>query len=675
MKTESAKKVKLSKWIDKTYPVIMRKTMIIRFNPKIITLFLLLFITASAFCQAILPKLVSDGVVLQRDAEVKIWGWASKGEKVSIHFMGISYHAMANQDGEWEVMLANLKAGGPYEMQIDASNSITINDILVGDVWVCSGQSNMGLSLGMLRHIYKNEIEQMDNPFIRQFFTYPGTNFKEREKDFRFGRWQDADSNSIRGLTAVGYFFAKKLYEEYRVPIGLINSSMGGSSAEAWISEESIKAFPIYYEQLQRFKEEGYIDRIKQQDDQRVSIWNRLLKQNDEGFKSTQKTWFDPKFNASDWETTHVPGYWANTKLGNVNGVVWFRKKIDVPQDMVGKPALIKLGRIVDCDTVFINGKFIGSTGSQYASRVYKISDDILKEGKNTIVIRVINYIRKGGFVPGKEYELAGGNNKINLEGEWKYKLGSSAEPLEDRLFLGKIPSGLFNAGIAPILNYRIKGVLWYQGESNTSRAFEHYDLFKLLIKDWRHNWQQGNFPFLYVQLPNFVEVNIERTRYDWAIFRESQLKALVIPNTGMAVTIDVGEYNDIHPKLKKPVGERLALAVRKVAYGEKDIVYSGPIYKSMKIEGNKIILKFSQVGSGLRAKNGNKLNCFEICGINNEYFPAEAEINNDKIIVWSDKVAAPVAVRYAWANNPEGANLYNKEGLPATPFRTSELY
>ncbi|MEJ2545876.1 MAG: sialate O-acetylesterase, partial [Calditrichaceae bacterium] len=405
----------------------------------------------------------------------------------------------------------------------------------------------------------------MDNHFIRQFFTFPGTNFKERQKDFRFGRWQHADSNSLRGLTAVGYFFAKSLYEKYKIPIGLINSSMGGSSAEAWISEESIKAFPIYWEQLQRFKEDGYIERINKQDDERVSMWNRVLKQNDEGYKNPQQTWFDPKLDTSDWETMHLPDYWANTKLGNVNGVVWFRKDIDIPANWVGKPALIKLGRIVDCDTVFINGKFIGSIGSQYAPRAYKISDDVLKEGKNTIVIRVINYIRKGGFVPGKEYGLTAGSNKINLEGEWQYKLGATAEPLEDRLFLGKVPSGLFNAGIAPVLNYRIKGVVWYQGESNTSRAFEHYDLFKLLIKDWRQNWQQGDFPFLYVQLPNFVEVNIERTQYDWAIFRESQLKALIIPNTGMAVTIDVGEYNDIHPKRKKPVGERLALAAQKI--------------------------------------------------------------------------------------------------------------
>ncbi len=634
-----------------------------------------LFISFSGFCQVKLPKLISDGMVLQRDAKVKIWGWASYGEKIKIHFLDSTYQTKANRDGEWEVILSNLKIGGSYVMQIDASNSITINDILVGDVWVCSGQSNMGVTLGTVRDIYKDEIEHLDNPFIREFFTFPGTNFKEHEKDFRFGRWEHADSQNVRTITAVGYFFAKYLYEKYKVPIGLISSNMGGSSAEAWISEESIKSFPMYYEELLRFKDPGYMEKINKQDNERVASWNNLIRENDEGLKDSQHTWFDPKLNTLDWDTTHVPGYWTDTKLGSMNGVVWFRKEINIPPDMVGKPAVIKLGRIFDCDTVFINGKFVGTTGSQYAPRVYKIPENLLKEGSNIIVVRDISYIHHGGFVPGKEYDISTGDKKINLEGEWKYKIGTVAEPLEDRLFTGKIPTGLFNAGIAPILNYRIKGVVWYQGESNTSRAFEHYDLFKLLIKDWRKNWHQGNFPFLYVQLPNFVEVNVEDTKYDWAYFRESQLKALAIPNTGMAVTIDVGEYNDIHPKHKKPVGYRLALAAEKVAYGEKNIVYSGPIYKSMKIEGSKIVLSFSNTGSGLVAKGGGKLKCFEICGIDDEFYPAEAKIENNKVIVFSDKVTEPVAVRYAWANNPEEVNFYNKEGLPASPFRTSDLY
>jgi sialate O-acetylesterase len=622
-----------------------------------------------------LPRLVGDGMVLQRDTPVRIWGWASDGEKIVIHFVGSTYITAANKNGEWEVTLSGLKAGGPYAMQIDGSNSITISDVLVGDVWVCSGQSNMGLMLGSLGHVYHNEIEQSDNPFIRQFMVFPGTSFQGRETEFKFGKWMHANPQNVRSFTAVGYFFAKRLYEAYKVPIGLINASLGGSSTEAWISEESLKSFPKYHQEAERFRDPGLLKRINRQDDERVGNWNIQVRQNDEGYKDSLNVWWNPNLAASGWDTMYVPGYWADSRIGPVNGVVWFRREFIVPAAMVSKPAMLKLGRIVDADSVFIDGTFIGTTGSQYAERNYKVPANLLKEGVNTIVVRVINYVRHGGFVPGKQYELSVDDNRINLAGEWKYRVGATAEALEDRLFTGKIPTGLFNNMIAPMLPYRIKGVLWYQGESNTSRAFEHFELFKLLIHDWRQNWHQGDFPFVYAQLPNFVEVNIETTQYDWAYFRESQLKALSIPGTGMAVSIDIGEWNDIHPVDKMDFGYRLALAAQKVAYGQKDIVFSGPVYSSMKVQNRKAILSFSNVGGGLVAKNGVTLRYFEICGSDNKFFPAKAKIVHNTIVVWSDSVRSPVAVRYAWANNPEGANLYNKEGLPASPFRTSELY
>jgi sialate O-acetylesterase len=643
---------------------------------KLKNLILFLFlIPVISYSQVRLPKLISDGMVLQRETNVKIWGWASADEKIVIQFIGSTYHTSANSNGEWEVMLPELKAGGPYVMQINASNSTTINDILVGDVWVCSGQSNMQFSMRGLVTIYPDDIKNSENQFIRQFMVSQGFSLKAKGTDFRSGKWQYANPNSVLNFTAAGYYFAKKLYEIYKVPIGLINASVGGSSAEAWISEESIKTFPKYFEDVQKFKAAGYIEKINKMDNERVRNWNRQLRQNDEGYINPQKSWYDPELDTGDWETMHVPGYWADTKAGPVNGVVWFRRKINIPASVVGTHAILKLGRIADADSVFINGRFVGSTGSQYSERTYKIPADLLKEGENTIVVRVINYIRHGGFVPGKQYNILANNDTVNLEGEWKYRVGAAVEPLEDRLFTGKIPTGLFNSMIAPMLNYSIKGVLWYQGESNTSRAFEHYDLFKLLIKDWRYNWHQGNFPFLYVQLPNFVEVNVETTKYDWAYFRESQLKALSIPHTGMAVSIDIGEGNDIHPVNKKDLGYRLALVAQKTAYGEKGIVYSGPIYESMKISNNKVILAFKNAGKGLTSKNNEELKCFEICGVDNEYFPAKAKIVKDKIIVWNDDVINPVAVRYAWANNPLRPNLYNKEGLPASPFRTSELY
>jgi sialate O-acetylesterase len=632
-------------------------------------------VSNTLFGRVQLPELISDGMVLQRDTDVKIWGWASDSEKITIHFNQSTYQTMANKNGEWELTLSGLKAGGPYNMQIDASNSITIHNIVIGDVWICSGQSNMGVPLGWLSNVYKDDIEKSENPFIRQFMAPWEISFIECKKNFKLSGWQSANPENTHNFTAVGYFFAQKIYEAYKVPIGLITAAMGGSSTEAWISEEAIKTFPKYYEDAQRYKNPGFLEQVNMLEDKRISKWNKLLRQNDEGYKNPELTWRDPKLNTSDWETMQVPGYWADTKLGYINGVVWFRKNFNILSDMVNKPATLKLGRIVDIDSVFINGQFVGTMGSQYAQRIYTIPKDLLIEGENTIVVRVVNNIRKGGFVPGKQYEISVDEKIIDLKGEWAYRLGATVDQLEEHLFTGKISTGLFNGMIAPMLNYRIKGVLWYQGESNTSRAFEQYDLFKLLIKDWRHQWQQGDFPFLFVQLPNFVEVNFETTQYDWAYFRESQLKALSIPNTGMAVTIDIGEWNDIHPVNKKDAGYRLAYAAQKVAYGEKRIVYSGPIYQSMKINGNKIILTFANIGSGLISQNGGELKCFEICGVNNVFFLAQAKIEKDKIIVWSDEVAKPVAVRYAWANNPEGANLYNREGLPASPFRTSELY
>jgi sialate O-acetylesterase len=635
--------------------------------------FLFFLIPVLSFSQVKLPKLVSDGMVLQRDANIRIWGWASNSEKVTIHFIDASYNTTSNSKGEWEVMLPKLKAGGPYKMQIDAGNSITISDILIGDVWLCSGQSNMQSSLRFLQN-YQDEISKSENTNIRQFMVGSGFKLGDMETDYRSGSWQSANPKNVLNFTAIGYFFAKKLYDTYKVPIGLINASVGGSSAEAWISEESIKEYPKYYEDVQRYKVPGYFDRINKQDDERVKNWNNLARENDQGYKNGQK-WSDPELNTSGWETMHVPGYWADTKVGNVNGVAWYRREIDIPAEMAGKSGIIKLGRIVDADSVFINGQYVGGIGMQYAPRAYKIPENLLKLGKNTIVVRIINYIHHGGFVPGKQYEISANDKTISLEGDWKYRIGATAEPLEDRLFTGKIPTGLFNSMLAPMLNYTIKGAIWYQGESNTSRASEHFDLFKLLIKDWRSHWHQGDFPFLYVQLPNFVEVNVETTKYDWALFRESQLKALAIPKTGMAVTIDIGEFNDIHPVQKKPVGERLALVAQKVAYGDNKVVFSGPIYKSSEIKGNQVTLSFTNIGSGLMSKNNEELKCFEICGIDNIFYPAKAKIVNNKIVVVSEKVDKPVAVRYAWANNPEGTNLYNKEGLPASPFRTSDLY
>jgi sialate O-acetylesterase len=644
-----------------------------KMNIKILGCCIILTIFQTAFCQVRLPLLISDGMVLQRDANVKVWGWAEAGEKVTINFNGKTYDAAAGSDGKWTVTLSELKAGGPYNMEINGDNHITLKNILIGDVWVCSGQSNMELPMDRVKDKYPDVIARCDNPNIRQFIVPKRYDFQTPQENLQSGNWESANPQSVLHFTAVGYFFAKALYEKYNVPIGLINASLGGSPAQAWMSEDALKAFPEYIETAEKYKDSNYVNQIKEKDKAVNDAWYSRLGQLDKGLAKGEKQWFDPNFDSSGWSTMKLPGYWEDEGLGKVNGVVWFRKEIDVPASMTGKPAKLLLGCIVDADTVYINGTIAGTTSYQYPPRNYDIPSDMLKAGKNIIVIRVVNTTGRGGFVKDKPYQLTAAGQTIDLKGQWQYKLGAVMDPLPGPTFIQWQPLGLYNGMIAPLLNYSIKGVIWYQGESNTGKPLEYQKLFTALIADWRQKWNQGDFPFLYVQLANFMQAQDQPSESGWAMLREAQLKTLAVPNTGMAVITDIGEWNDIHPLNKEDVGKRLALAAQKIAYGDKKVVYSGPIYKSMKIEGNKIIITFTNIGGGLVAKGGDELKYFALAGADKKFLWAKTKIEADKVVVWNDQLANPVYVRYAWADNPQGANLYNKEGLPAASFRTDE--
>lgn len=657
-------------------------------KPTRLVIIFFLFITFPAYSQVKLPKLVSDGMVLQRGVNIKIWGWAGKDEKVSVHFINSTYNTVANNKGDWSITLPKMEAGGPYEMKIEASNSITVHDIMIGDVWVCSGQSNMELWMKRVSWNYPGEIARSENKYIRQFKVPDSYNFNSPQEDIRpgdlpagQGSWKIASPENTPDFSAAAYFFGKYLYEKFKVPVGLINSSLGGSPIESWISAGALKKFPKYYNEAEMFRDSSLIKKIEAADDARINAWYTELWKVDEGNKDKQQMWYDPSLNTSGWDSMKVPGYWANeAKLGWVNGVVWFRKKVDIPSTMAGKQAKLILGRIVDADSAYVNGVFVGTIGYQYPPSRFDIPAGLLKAGDNIITVRVISNAGRGGFVPDKLYAVVANGDTVNIAGEWKFRLGAIMPPLAGQTFIRWKPLGLYNAMIAPLLNYRIKGVIWYQGESNADRPKDYHKLFVTLIKNWREKWEEGNFPFLFVQLPNFMAAKSEPSESNWALLREAQLKTLSVPNTGMAVTYDIGEWNDIHPLDKKDVGYRLFLAAEKLAYGNNNVVYSGPVYKSMKIaqrtpygEGSKIILSFTHVGGGLIAKGGSKLNYFAICGADKKFVWANAKIEGSKVVVWNDEVPKPVAVRYAWADNPEGANLYNKEGLPASPFRTED--
>ncbi|HQG45167.1 MAG TPA: sialate O-acetylesterase, partial [bacterium] len=393
----------------------------------------------------------------------------------------------------------------------------------------------------------------------------------------------------------------------------------------------------------------------------------------DQGFAG-ERPWSDPRCDSSSWPVMTLPGYWADAGLGPINGVVWFRREFTLPDSLAGQPAKLYLGRIVDSDSVYLNGTFVGTTSYQYPPRRYTVPARLLRAGSNTLVVRVVSKIGRGGFVTDKSYELVAGGATIDLKGQWHYQVGAVMEkPLPDPTFFQWKPLGLFNGMIAPLLPYAIKGVIWYQGEANTSRPQEYRTLFPALIADWRNHWRQGDFPFLFVQLPNFMEPRSDPSESRWAELREAQFRSLAVTRTGMAVAIDIGEWNDIHPLNKEEVGRRLALAARRIAYGEKKLVWSGPLYRSMKIRGNRIVLSFDHADGGLVARGGGAPGAFAIAGADGHYLWAKAEIRGDKVVVWNDSIARPAAVRYAWADNPLGANLCNAAGLPASPFCTEK--
>lgn len=639
--------------------------------------FLLLFafclLCSAVFAQVQLPKLVSDGMVLQRNQELTIWGWASPDEDVTLTFMNEEYSTSADDHGSWEIQFPPQKAGGPYEMIFKGINQITVKNILFGDVWVASGQSNMELWMGRVRYTYEDEIQNSENSEIRQFMVPDQYDFNRTHRDFENGEWQSAGPETILEFSAVAYFFAKELHDRYNVPIGIINAAVGGSPVESWMSEESLKEFPDAYEELQKFKDEDLIQQIQEEDQERIGNWYSKLNQKDEGLNANPE-WSQPNVDDSGWGEMNLPGYWSEeTPIGDQNGVVWFRKEIDVPERMTGKPARLWMGRIVDQDSVFVNGQLVGTTGYQYPPRRYHLDSNVLKEGTNEIAVRVINSSGRGGFVPDKPYYLAVKKDTLHLNGDWKYKLGASMEPLASQTFVRWKPAGLFNRMITPLLDYSIKGVIWYQGESNTGEPYEYEKRFSTMIQTWRENWNQDNFPFLFVQLANYMETSDELVQSNWAELRQAQLNTLELPNTGMAVTIDVGEWNDVHPLNKKDVGHRLALQARKIAYGEEELVAGGPIPERSMFHSSEVIIQFKNVGNGLTTFNGKPPQYFAISDDGENFVWADTEIMENSIRVWNHEISNPVAVRYAWANNPESANLTNHKGLPATPFEVTK--
>lgn len=610
-----------------------------------------------------------DHAVLQQGIKVPVWGTADPGELVTVTMAGQTVSATAGSDGKWLVRLSPLAAGGPHVLTMAGKNTIVLDDILVGEVWVCGGQSNMERQLGPRPGQqpitdWEKEVAAASYPQIRHFGVAQTQSITPLSAVK--GTWRVCSPETVKDFSAVGYFFGRDVHSAKHVPVGLIHASWGGTSAEAWTGEEALNRLPQMAEtvaQLTQFKADPV--KARREYEVRLEAW---FGANDPGSAqgTSFKPWGDPALDLGGWKTMAVPGLWEDAGEPELNGVVWFRRTFELPDNVGNVAAELYLGMVDDIDTTFVNGVKVGTTTGYNVARKYTLPAGVLKGGRNVIAVRVLDTGGGGGIWGSERLQLVLPHvPPIGLDGRWRYRVGAKLEdiPPPPNSITGDVntPTVLFDGMISPLLPYAIRGVVFYQGEANAGRAMQYRTLFPGLIDGWRKAWGQGEFPFLFVQIAPFVEMPPE--------LREAQFLAWqYTPNSAMVVTTDCGDAHDIHPAHKQPVGQRLALAARALAY-DKHVEYSGPLFKAMRVGGNKVTLVFSHLGGGLVAKGG-ALKGFTIAGRDDVFHPAQAEIRDNTVVVTSKAVRRPTAVRYGWANVPDG-NLFNKAGLPASPFRT----
>jgi sialate O-acetylesterase len=636
---------------------------------RVIVFIAVWWISLPCSANILLPKIFGDNMVLQRNKPITIWGYAESNERVTVQFRQQTRKTRADKSGKWVVVFSPEEAGGPLDLTLTGKNSIVLRNVLVGEVWICSGQSNMEWNVRNTRNA-EVEIANAKYPQIRQFLV-PKTIASSPKDDFPGGTWSTCEPENVGNFTAVGYFFARELFTELNVPIGLVNTSWGGTHSETWTSRDA-------FEQSEEFREMiagmPALDLDALAKERHTVLMHKLRDMNISLPAKNVDQWKNGDYNDNAWSVMTLPNLWEQQGLDGVDGQVWYRKTIHIDAADAGKDAMLSLAMIDDSDETFVNGIKVGATINQYnQQRSYPVRSGILKTGSNVIAIRVDD-TGGGGGVYGKPEDLKlsfAGGSTLSLAGEWKYAVENVAMS-NNTVGPNSYPTLLFNAMIHPILKLGIRGAIWYQGESNAGRAYQYRKAFPLMITDWRNHWGQGDFPFYYVQLASF-DANHGNSAIgsSWAELREAQAMTLALPNTGMAVTIDIGEATDIHPRNKQDVGKRLAAIALRRDYG-KNTVFSGPTFSGMKVDGDKIRVSFDNLGGGLlvRDKYGY-LKGFEVAGNDQKFHYAKAWVDGNEVVVSTTLVGDPVAVRYAWADNPEDANLYNKEGFPAAPFRS----
>jgi sialate O-acetylesterase len=642
-------------------------------------------VAASAVADVKVPALVGDHMVLQQGATVRLWGTAAAGETIRVDVAGTGGTTVADAHGAWEVGFGPVKAGGPHVLTIKGSNTLQFSDVWFGEVWVASGQSNMEFPLSSARG--SDAFLAEGCPKIR-LFQVAKTPSLETKTDVD-GAWTACDAKTAPAFSAVALFFGSELVRSLDVPVGLIHSSWGGTPAEAWTSRGTLAAIPALKHYTESLDVSPESEAAARDYTAKLAEWEA---RNYPAYvlpAAPAPGWAEPDPSSPAWETMSLPRYWESAGL-DIDGAVWFRKAIEVPAAWAGRDLTLSLGPVDDFDVTYVNGEKVGGIGPETpryweTPRIYPVPGRLLRAGRNWIAVRAFDHYGQGGF-GGRPAQMslqlanqAASETSVPLDGTWEYRVELRLPPTHpDFSTQPQAPPGpnnpstptvLFGGMIAPLTPYAIRGAIWYQGEANTDRAFEYRTLFPALIGDWRAAWREPDMPFLFVQLANFQPAVAEPGESAWAELREAQLRTLSLEHTGMAVTIDIGEADDIHPKNKADVGHRLAQAALAGTYGH-DVVPSGPLYESATRDGDALRLRFRNA-AGLTARGGSPTG-FAIAGEDRKWHWADARIDGESVVVGSPDVASPIAVRYGWADNP-ACNLYNADGLPASPFRTDD--
>ena len=628
--------------------------------------------------KVVLPSVFTDNMVLQQKTDITFYGDATKNKQLTVKtgWNGKEYYTEADGQGKWSLKIPTPAAGGPYEITFSDGKKLQLKNVMIGEVWFCSGQSNMEMPVAGWGKVmnYEQEIAEAAYPAIRLFQVKKNTSLAPlKEVESTLGGWQECSSATVPEFSALAYFYARALWKELNVPIGVIDCTWGGTPAEAWTSHETLRQVMGFREEMDKLERLGFDpNRMEQAYSEERAHWQSLFTEKDKGMENGKLCWTAPSLSEEDWQTISLPGYWEGKGLKDFDGIIWFRRSLEIPAEWAGKPLTLRLGMIDDEDITYFNGVEIARGAGYMTPRTYTIPAKLVKAGKAVLAVRVSDFGGEGG-IHGKAEELyvEADGKRISLAGDWKYRIGLSLtgfppapiSPVQSSSY----PTVLFNAMVKPWTAFPIKGVIWYQGEANVGRSEQYGDLFPALITDWRRQWR-SDFPFYFVQLANFMESKEIQPDSEWAALREAQTKALKLDQVGMAVTIDIGLADDIHPKNKQEVGRRLALVALVGSYG-KNVSGSAPVFRNYRIKGDKMELDFGQKQDGFQIK-GTTLKGFTIAGPDRVFYPAEAMVQNGKIIVFSPEVSIPLAARYGWADNPD-CNLYGENGLPVAPFRT----